>query len=223
MRQVTDQATDPRPGEELPRDRLQAYLGDVMPEWGETPEHLEREAMTVDRLDRLSDVAVPSVHWSDPGGRIFGRPAMLMEFVPGHCLVADLDSPHASTTLAETLARIHDAVSAARQPAAGPTKRPGIVGVGRALIALLVADGVQVAVAADLQGLAVGYESSVWAIVVIAATIFSSINALTLSPALAALVLRPPPEKKNFFFRGFDKFFQKNTTIGKIGFTETLD
>ena len=41
------------------------------------------------------------------------------------------------------------------------------------------------------------------------ATIFSSINALTMSPALAALLLRLPPEKKNFFFRGFDKFFSK--------------
>jgi aminoglycoside phosphotransferase (APT) family kinase protein len=38
MSQVNDQATDPRPGEELPRDRLQAYLGDVMPEWGEITE-----------------------------------------------------------------------------------------------------------------------------------------------------------------------------------------
>ncbi|MCP4627758.1 MAG: multidrug efflux RND transporter permease subunit [bacterium] len=41
------------------------------------------------------------------------------------------------------------------------------------------------------------------------ATIFSSINALTMSPALASLLLRPPPEKKNFFFRGFDKIFSK--------------
>jgi HAE1 family hydrophobic/amphiphilic exporter-1 len=42
------------------------------------------------------------------------------------------------------------------------------------------------------------------------ATIFSSVNALTMSPALAALLLRLPPEKKNFFFRGFDKFFAKS-------------
>ena len=81
----------------------------LMPEWGETAEHLNREAMTVDRLDRLSDVPVPSVHWSDPDGRVFGRPAMLMEFVPGHPLVADLDSQDAAAILAETLAGIHDA------------------------------------------------------------------------------------------------------------------
>jgi HAE1 family hydrophobic/amphiphilic exporter-1 len=41
------------------------------------------------------------------------------------------------------------------------------------------------------------------------ATIFSSINALTMSPALASLLLRLPPQKKNFFFRGFDKIFSK--------------
>ncbi|MBW2706701.1 MAG: efflux RND transporter permease subunit, partial [Deltaproteobacteria bacterium] len=48
-----------------------------------------------------------------------------------------------------------------------------------------------------------------FAITIAVATIFSSINALTMSPALAALLLRLPPEKKNFFFRGFDKFFAK--------------
>jgi HAE1 family hydrophobic/amphiphilic exporter-1 len=41
------------------------------------------------------------------------------------------------------------------------------------------------------------------------ATLFSSINALTMSPALASLLLRLPPEKKNFFFRWFDKIFSK--------------
>ncbi len=81
----------------------------LMPEWGETAEHLEREATTLDRLDRSSDVPVPTVHWSDAGGSVFGRPAMLMEFVPGHCLVADLDSSSAGTALAATLALIHDA------------------------------------------------------------------------------------------------------------------
>jgi HAE1 family hydrophobic/amphiphilic exporter-1 len=48
-----------------------------------------------------------------------------------------------------------------------------------------------------------------FALTIAVATVFSSINALTLSPALAAMVLRLPPEKKNFFFRGFDKFFHK--------------
>jgi HAE1 family hydrophobic/amphiphilic exporter-1 len=43
------------------------------------------------------------------------------------------------------------------------------------------------------------------------ATVFSSINALTLSPALCALVLRKAPDKKNVFFRGFDAVFEKLT------------
>ncbi len=46
-----------------------------------------------------------------------------------------------------------------------------------------------------------------FALTIAVATVFSSINALTLSPALAALVLRLPPEKKNIFFHAFDKFF----------------
>ena len=48
-----------------------------------------------------------------------------------------------------------------------------------------------------------------FALTIAVATVFSSINALTLSPALAALVLRLPPENKHAFFRGFDKLFLK--------------
>jgi HAE1 family hydrophobic/amphiphilic exporter-1 len=46
-----------------------------------------------------------------------------------------------------------------------------------------------------------------FALTIAVATVFSSINALTLSPALAALVLRLPPENKNAFFRRFDAVF----------------
>jgi HAE1 family hydrophobic/amphiphilic exporter-1 len=48
-----------------------------------------------------------------------------------------------------------------------------------------------------------------FALTIAVATVFSSINALTLSPALAAMVLRLPPENKHAFFRGFDKVFSK--------------
>ncbi len=48
-----------------------------------------------------------------------------------------------------------------------------------------------------------------FALTIAVATVFSSINALTMSPALAAMVLRLPPENKNAFFRGFDKLFRK--------------
>ena len=42
-------------------------------------------------------------------------------------------------------------------------------------------------------------------------TVFSSLNALTLSPAMAGLLLRPAPKQKNAFFRGFDKFFEASS------------
>jgi len=42
-------------------------------------------------------------------------------------------------------------------------------------------------------------------------TVFSSLNALTLSPALAGLLLRPAPKHKNAFFRGFDRFFESTS------------
>jgi len=45
------------------------------------------------------------------------------------------------------------------------------------------------------------------------ATVFSSINALTLSPALCALVLRPTPERRNPLFRGFNWAFDKGQTF----------
>ena len=48
-----------------------------------------------------------------------------------------------------------------------------------------------------------------FALTIAVATVFSSINALTLSPALAALLLRPPREHKNVFSRGFDLFFRR--------------
>jgi HAE1 family hydrophobic/amphiphilic exporter-1 len=60
-----------------------------------------------------------------------------------------------------------------------------------------------------------------FAMTIAISTLFSTINALTLSPALAGLVLKLPPEKKNFFFRGFDKFFQK-TGNGYTTLVKTL-
>ncbi len=46
-----------------------------------------------------------------------------------------------------------------------------------------------------------------FALTIAVSTIFSSINALTMSPALSALLLRPVSAEKNVFFRGFDKMF----------------
>lgn len=126
----------------------------IMPEWGETSDHLLREATTVDRLDRLSDIPVPSVHWSDPGGGVFGRPAMLMEFVPGHCLVADLDTPHACTVLAEALARIHGApVDMDHLPSfESIAEHPQILGVNASPSEIVDADRLRNALEASIPG-----------------------------------------------------------------------
>jgi HAE1 family hydrophobic/amphiphilic exporter-1 len=48
-----------------------------------------------------------------------------------------------------------------------------------------------------------------FALTIAASTFFSSINALTMSPALCALILRPTPAKKMIFFRWFDALFDK--------------
>jgi hydrophobic/amphiphilic exporter-1 (mainly G- bacteria), HAE1 family len=52
-----------------------------------------------------------------------------------------------------------------------------------------------------------------FAITISIATIFSSVNALTLSPALCRLLLKPvdPNKKKWIFFRKFDEIFEKST------------
>ena len=49
-----------------------------------------------------------------------------------------------------------------------------------------------------------------FALTIAASTFFSSINALTLSPALCAIILRPTPENKFVFFRWFDSLFDKS-------------
>ncbi len=52
-------------------------------------------------------------------------------------------------------------------------------------------------------------------------TLFSSLNALTLSPAMAGLLLRPAPKQKNAFFRGFDHFFMR-TSNGYANFLKII-
>jgi len=60
-----------------------------------------------------------------------------------------------------------------------------------------------------------------FALTIAVATVFSSINALTMSPALSALLLRPPKARKNWFFRGFDAAFRK-VEGGYVGMAKTL-
>lgn len=46
-----------------------------------------------------------------------------------------------------------------------------------------------------------------FALTIATSTVFSSINALTLSPALCGMLLRPSPERRGVFFRGFNAAF----------------
>lgn len=50
-----------------------------------------------------------------------------------------------------------------------------------------------------------------FALTISVATVFSSINALTLSPSLCAIVMRPSQEKRNFFFNGFNRGMHAST------------
>ncbi len=50
-----------------------------------------------------------------------------------------------------------------------------------------------------------------FAITISIATVFSSVNALTLSPALAGLLLRPSPKTRNRFFTRFNEWFEVTT------------
>lgn len=52
---------------------------------------------------------------------------------------------------------------------------------------------------------------SQFAVTISVATVFSSINALTLSPALCGLLLRPTPAARGLFFRGFNRAFDAGT------------
>ena len=50
-----------------------------------------------------------------------------------------------------------------------------------------------------------------FAITIAVATVFSTINALTLSPALCGILFRPTPEKRMFLFEWFNKAFDATT------------
>jgi HAE1 family hydrophobic/amphiphilic exporter-1 len=61
-----------------------------------------------------------------------------------------------------------------------------------------------------------------FAITISVATIFSSINALTLSPALCGVLLRPSPEKRNRIFTAFNNFFDRGSGSYMVLVSHTL-
>ncbi len=52
-----------------------------------------------------------------------------------------------------------------------------------------------------------------FALTITTATVFSAFNALTMSPALCALLLRPTRERRNFFFRAFNWTYGKGQAL----------
>ncbi|NLC71665.1 MAG: multidrug efflux RND transporter permease subunit [Desulfuromonadaceae bacterium] len=52
-----------------------------------------------------------------------------------------------------------------------------------------------------------------FALTISAATVFSSINALTLSPSLCAIFLRQPREKRNWFVRLFNRGYERSAAV----------
>ncbi len=69
-----------------------------------------------------------------------------------------------------------------------------------------------------MMGGITGRMYSQFAITIATATVFSSINALTLSPALCGMLLRRTPEKRGLFFRGFNAVFD----YSRGGYTKTV-
>jgi HAE1 family hydrophobic/amphiphilic exporter-1 len=66
-------------------------------------------------------------------------------------------------------------------------------------------------VPAAFMGGITGQLNRQFALTIAVSTVFSSINALTLSPALAAILLRPRPEQQNAFYRAFNRVFDRGT------------
>jgi HAE1 family hydrophobic/amphiphilic exporter-1 len=52
-----------------------------------------------------------------------------------------------------------------------------------------------------------------FALTIATATFFSSVNALTMSPALCALLLRPAPEQRSLFFRAFNRAYEGSRSL----------
>ena len=92
----------------------------------------------------------------------------------------------------------HDAAIKAMGELFGP-----VIGITLVLMSVFIP-------AAFVPGLT-GQMFAQFALVIAATAFISAVNAATLKPTQCALWLRPavPPEKRNFFFRGFNKVYQK--------------
>lgn len=80
---------------------LRGHLHEV----GATERVCRREAATLRALEEVSGPA-PRLRWSDPGGEVFGRPALATTLAPGRTLVAEW-TPGDVEPLARVLAAVH--------------------------------------------------------------------------------------------------------------------
>ncbi len=101
-----------------------------------------------------------------------------------------------SRHLEEGVANAKEATMAAMREITGP-----VVGTVLVLLAVFIPTAFIGGITGEL------YKQ--FALTIAAATVFSGINALTLSPALCALLLKPPKENKFFIYRYFNKYFEK--------------
>lgn len=116
----------------------------------------------------------------------------------------------ASATKIEGGLEPREAAIAAMEEVSGP-----VVATTLVLLAVFVP-------AAFLPGIT-GEMNRQFALTIAVSTVFSSVNALTMSPALCGLMLRKQPAEKNAFFRGFDALFVRleqrygSVTAGVVG------
>jgi multidrug efflux pump len=61
-----------------------------------------------------------------------------------------------------------------------------------------------------------------FAVTIAISTVISALNSLTLSPALAALLLKPQHGEKNWFFRGFNRVFKRGAGAYSGGVTRVI-
>ncbi len=61
-----------------------------------------------------------------------------------------------------------------------------------------------------------------FAVTIAISTVISALNSLTLSPALAALLLKPQHGEKNWFFRGFNRVFKRSAGAYSGGVTRVI-
>lgn len=78
----------------------------LMPEWGEDADTLANELLTHERL-AANGLPAPIVRWSSADGAALQRPSLLMDFIEGMPLAAELHRPEAIQALAASMATLH--------------------------------------------------------------------------------------------------------------------